>query len=45
MMGGQVGKDIYVFRDLLQNPTEERLDAEAKHILDFQRKMIKKYEK
>lgn len=45
MMGGQVGKDIYVFRDLLEDPTEERLDAEAKHILEFQKKMIQKYSK
>lgn len=43
MMGGEVGKDIHVFRDLIDNPTEERIDAEAKYILDFEKAMMKKY--
>ena len=43
MQGGEVGRDIKVFRDLLENPTEERIDAEAKYILDFEKAMMKKY--
>ncbi len=43
MMGGEVGRDIKVFRDLVENPTEERIDAEAKYILDFEKAMLKKY--
>ena len=43
MQGGEVGRDIKVFRDLLENPTEERIDAEAKYILDFEKAMLKKY--
>jgi len=43
MMGGEVGRDIHVFRDLIDNPSEERIDAEAKYILDFEKAMLKKY--
>lgn len=43
MQGGEVGRDIHVFRDLLENPTEARIDAEAKYILDFEKAMMKKY--
>lgn len=43
MQGGEVGRDIKVFRDLLENPTEERIDAEAKYILEFEKAMMKKY--
>ena len=43
MQGGEVGRDIKVFRDLIDTPTEEKIDAEAKYILDFERKMLEKY--
>ena len=43
MQGGEVGRDIHVFRDLIDNPTEERIDTEAAYLLDFERKMLKKY--
>lgn len=43
MMGGEVGRDIKVFRDLIDNPSEERIDREAKYILDFEKKMIEKH--
>ena len=43
MMGGEVGRDIHVFRDLIDNPSEERIDAEAKYILDFEKAMLTKY--
>lgn len=41
--GGEVGRDIYVWRDLINNPTEERLDKEAEFLLDFEKNMIKKW--
>ena len=43
MMGGEVGRDIHVFRNLLENPTEERIDAEAEYLLNFERGMARKY--
>lgn len=43
MMGGEVGRDIHVFRDLVENPTEERIDAEAAYLIDFEKKMLAKY--
>lgn len=43
MMGGEVGRDIHVFRDLVENPTEERIDAEAAYLIDFEKKMLEKY--
>ena len=45
MQGGEVGRDIHVFRDLVENPTEERIDAEAAYLLNFEREMVKKYSK
>lgn len=41
--GGEVGRDICVWRNLLDNPTEETLDREAAYILEFEKKMLKKY--
>lgn len=41
-MGGEVGRDIKVWRDLVENPTEERLDAEAAYLLSFTRSMLEK---
>lgn len=43
-MGGEVGRDIKVWRDLVENPTEGRLDAEAAYLLEFTRNMLKKME-
>ena len=43
MMGGEVGRDIHVFRDLIVNPTEEGIDAEATYLIDFEKKMLAKY--
>lgn len=43
MQGGEVGRDIHVYRDLIENPCEAAIDAEAKYLLDFERSMLKKY--
>ena len=42
-MGNEVGYDIRVWRDILENPTEARLDGETKFLLDFTKLMLKKY--
>lgn len=44
-MGDEVGYDIRVWRPILENPTEQRLDLEAKFLLDFTKSMINKYSK
>ena len=41
--GGEVGRDIFVWRDLLSDTSEKALDEEAKFMLNFERKMIKKW--
>lgn len=43
MMGNEVGYDIRVWRNILENPTEERLDSEAKFLIDFTKGMLNKY--
>ena len=43
MQGGEVGRDIHVFRDLVPDTSEAAIDAEAKYILDFERAMLTKY--
>ena len=43
MMGDEVGYDIRVWRQILENPTEEKLDNEAHFLLDFTKDMMKKY--
>ena len=43
MQGGEVGRDIHVYRDLIENPGEAAIDAEAKYLLDFERAMLRKY--
>ena len=43
MSGGEVGKDIAVWRDLTEDTSEEYLDSEAKYLLEFQKNMILKY--
>lgn len=43
LIGDEVGYDIRVWRPILENPTEERLDSEAKFLLDFTKGMMQKY--
>ena len=43
MMGDEVGYDIRVWRDILENPTEARLDEGALELLNFTKKMLTKY--
>ncbi len=43
-MGDEVGYDIRVWRPILANPTEQRLDDEAKFLLDFTKLMLRKYD-
>ena len=43
MQGGEVGRDIHVFRDLIDNPCEARIDEEAAYLLNFEKNMLKKY--
>ncbi len=43
MMGDEVGYDIRVWRQILENPTEEKLDNEARFLLGFTKDMMKKY--
>ncbi len=38
--GGEVGRDIYVWKDLIEEEGEEVLDAEARYMLAFERKML-----
>lgn len=41
--GGQVGKDICVWRNLVADTSEQAIDAEAKFLLDFEKSMVAKY--
>lgn len=43
MQGGAVGRDIYVWRDLLPEVSEQALDREAVYLLGFQKNMVQKY--
>jgi len=43
MMGDEVGYDIRVWRQILADPTEEKLDNEARFLLDFTKGMMNKY--
>ncbi len=43
MQGGEVGRDIHIYRDLVDNPSEARIDEEAKYLLNFEKEMVKKY--
>ncbi len=38
--GGEVGRDIYVWKDLITEEGEEALDREARYLLDFEKKML-----
>ena len=43
MQGGEVGRDIHVYRDLIENPSEAAIDAEANYLLNFEKEMLTKY--
>ena len=43
MQGGEVGRDIHVYRDLIEDTSEAAIDAEAKYLINFEREMLKKY--
>ena len=43
MQGGEVGRDIHVYRDLIESTSEAAIDAEAKYLIDFEKAMLKKY--
>ncbi len=45
MQGGEVGRDIHVFRDLIENPCEAIIDKEAAYLLNFEKAMLQKYQK
>lgn len=40
MMGGEVGRDIKVWRDFISDKTEKGLDNEAKYLLEFSKKIF-----
>ena len=42
-MGGEVARDIKVWRDLVEDPSEEVLDEEARFLLNFEKDMIRKH--
>ena len=42
-IGGEVGRDIKVWRDLVEGPSEELLDEEARFLLNFEKDMIRKH--
>ena len=42
-MGGEVARDIKVRRDLVEDPSEEVLDEEARFLLNFEKDMIRKH--
>lgn len=42
-MGGEVARDIKVWRDLVEDPSEELLDEEARFLLNFEKDMIRKH--
>ena len=42
-MGGEVGRDIKVWRDLVEDPSEELLDEEARFLLNFEKDMIREH--
>ncbi len=43
MSGGEVGRDIALWRDLTQDKSESFLDSEAKYLLEFQKNLLLKY--
>lgn len=45
IMGNEVGYDIRVWRPIMENPTEENLDAGALELLAFTKRMLNKHGK
>lgn len=43
MQGGEVGRDIHVFRDLIPDVSEAAIDAEAAYLLHFEQDMLRKH--
>ena len=43
MMGGEVGRDIKVWRNLVDDTTESGIDAEATFLLNFTKNMLNKH--
>ena len=41
--GGAVGRDIYVWRNLEKDLSEAALDAEARHLLEYEKNLLTKY--
>ena len=41
LMGGQVGKDISIWRDMSKGKTMEQIDLDAKNSVEFLRKAFK----
>ena len=41
--GGEVGRDIFVWRNMEKDVSDEYLDAEAGHMLQFEQGLLKKY--
>ncbi len=42
-MGGEVGKSIFVWRNLMEDTSEAALDEEAAYMLEFEKAMLKKW--
>lgn len=45
MMGGEVGRDIHTYRNLIADTSESVIDKEAEYLLNFEKTMIAKYAK
>ena len=43
IMGGEVGKDIHTFRNLIDDTSEQGIDREAKYLLEFEKSMMRKW--
>lgn len=43
LMGGEVGRDIKTWRNLVDATSEDNLDSEAKFLLNFEKDMMKKW--
>lgn len=43
LMGGEVGRDIKVWRDLIVDTCEEAIDKEAIYLLNFEKQMLAKH--
>jgi D-psicose/D-tagatose/L-ribulose 3-epimerase len=41
--GGEVGRDIFVWRNLIDDVSEASLDNEARYMLDYEKKLLAKY--